>query len=117
VVFFDFQGFANNDSYWSYRNTIYNDGFDYGYALGNFGPAGTGPYSSNSDVLISKTQAISTSAVLFSASNTEVQAIWAGSPPPSNMPIDPVTGNLVNASTAWKTLYSKTVNSRGWEIG
>ena len=117
VMFFDFQGFANNDSYWSYRNTIYNDGFDYGYALGNFGPVGTGPYSSNSDVLISKTQAISTSAVIFSASNTEVQAIWSGSPPPSNMPINAATGALVDASTLWKTLYSKTANSRGWEIG
>lgn len=117
VMFFDFQAFPNNDSYWSYRNTIYNDGFDYGYALGNWGQSGTGPYYTNSDVLVSKTQAISTSGAPFIASNTEVQSIWAGSPPPSNNPVDPTTGNLVNASTLWKNLYSKTANSRGWEIG
>jgi hypothetical protein len=118
-MFFDFQGFANNGQYWSYRNTINNDGFDYSYALGDWGPTGTGPYSSDSDVLISKGQAISTSAAPITATNTEVQALWSGSPPPPNMPIDPTTGKLVNVSggTQWATLYSKTANSRGWEIG
>jgi hypothetical protein len=119
VMFFDFQGFANNGQYWSYRNTIYNDGFDYNYALGDWGPTGTGPYSSESDVLISRGQAISTSAAPITATNTEVQALWSGSPPPPNMPIDPTTGKLVNVSggTQWATLYSKTAQSRGWEIG
>lgn len=116
VMFFDFQGFANNDQYWSYRNTIYNDGLDYGYALGNWGPAGTGPYSTNSDILLSKGLAVSTSGAPITNTNTEVQMTWPGNTPPTNIPILPATGVLVNISggTQWRSLYLFT---RGAEIG
>lgn len=115
-LFMDFQGFAGAFSQWSYRNTIYNNQFNYNYALGNFGPSGTGPYFTDSDVAIAKTPggAISGASVPFTIANNEVWLAWSGSPPPSNCPINTTTGALVNATTLWRTLY---FGIRGFELG
>lgn len=114
-LFFDFQGFAGALQHWSYRNTIYNNQFNYNYALGNFGPAGTGPYFTDSDVAIAKTPggAIAGASVSFTIANNEAWLAWSGSPPPANCPINTTTGALVNSTTAWRTLY---LGIRGWEV-
>ncbi len=117
ALFFDFQGFEGVLQHWSYRNTIYNGDGSYNYGLGNWGPAGTGPYYSDSDVVIAKSPggATTVSAVPFTVTNNEVWVAWSGSPPPSNCPINPATGLLqdVSGGTAWRSTY---LGTRGWEI-
>ena len=117
ALFFDFQSGAGALQHWSYRNTIYNSDSNYNYGLGNWGPSGTGPYYTDSDVVVAKTPggATTVSAVPFTVSNNEVWVAWSGSPPPGNCPINTTTGALVDVSggTAWRSTYE---GERGWEI-
>lgn len=117
-LFFDFQGFGGSLQHWSYRNTILNNQFNYNYGLGNFGPTGTGPYFTDSDVVIAKTPggAIAGASVPFTIANNEAWLVWSGSPPTgAASPID-ANGNLQNIAGGiqYRSLYAF---KRGWEIG
>ena len=110
----DFQSGTLAKNLYSVRNTVYRTDTNEIYAIGQNG--GAGPYFSDSDVLIARGSNVVGSGI--TATNTEVQSAWiSGGPPPSNCPINVSTGALVDSTTLWKTLYSKTAQSRGWEYG
>lgn len=120
AIKFDFQGGATSGLTASRRNTVYRTDTNETYAIGSNAPTGQGPYYSDCDVLISRIGPLiqTSGSVSFTTSGTEVQVPWTGSPPPgSNNPINTSTLALVDSITLWKTLYSKTSNSRGWELG
>lgn len=115
AIKFDFQGGATCGPMYSYRNTVYRQDTNETYALGSNAPAGQGPFSSDGDVLISRIGPVlqTSGGVAFTATGTEVQVPWSGSPPPANCPINTTTGALVNATTQWRSLY---LGTRGREI-
>lgn len=120
AIKFDFQGGATNGMTASRRNTVYRADTNEPWALGSNAPTGQGPYYTDCDVLVAKSPGgiQTTGSVAFTATGTEVQVPWSGTPPPaSNNPINTTTLALVDSTTLWKTLYSKTVNSRGFEFG
>jgi hypothetical protein len=113
----DFQGFTPAGIQWSYRNTICDQNLNYPAGLFNFGGVGTGPYSSENDVIVAHNNVYGSptpeGGIAMTTSGTEVQMAWSGSFPPANCPVNTTTGALVNSSTLWRTLY---LGIRGWEI-
>lgn len=122
-IVLDFQASTVAGIQWSYRNTICSQNTNYPAGLWNFGSSGTGPYSSENDVIVSHSNVYGSPTPLggqaMTKSGTEAQLAWTGSFPPTGCPVNTTTGTLVNVSggTQYATLYSKTANSRGWEIG
>lgn len=117
ALIMSFQGFTPAGAQWSYRNTICDRNTNYPAGLFNFGSPGDGPFSSESDVIVSHTNVYGSptpeGGQAMTETGTEVQLAWTGSFPPSNCPVNTTTGALVNATTAWRTLY---LGIRGWEI-
>ncbi len=116
TMFADFQGFAGAISHWFYRNTVYTVNTNYNYALGDWGPAGSGPYFSDSDVLVAKTPGGTTTAgAAFTSVNKECWVPWSGTPITTTSPCAPSTGALQNVSggVQYRSLY---LGTRGWEI-
>lgn len=110
AIKFDFQATAGAFNQYSYRNTIYRTDTNEAYAIGQNG--GVGPYTSDNDVLIARGTTLIAAGI--TGTGTEVQVSWnGGSPPPSNNPINTTTGALVDATTAWRTLY---LGFRGCEV-
>lgn len=105
----DFQGGTGAFSQYSYRNTFYRLDNNEQYGVGQIG--GLGPYTSDNDVVVSQGPGFIGTGV--TATGTEVHKAIGGSPPPTDNPINITTGALVNATTAWRTLY---LGTRGWEI-
>lgn len=117
-IVLDFQGFSPAGIQWSYRNTICDQNSNYPAGMWNFGPSGTGPYSSENDVIVSHNNIYGSPTPLgglaMTKNGTEAQLVWSGSFPPANCPVNTTTGALVNSTTAWRNLY---LGTRGWEIG
>lgn len=104
--------YANCVNQFSYRNTLIRK--DTNGNPGITSGAGTGPFTSESDVIICRGNGTITSG-LTSVTGTECEMGWFPSYPPTNPPCNLSTGALQNISggTQYRTLY---LGTRGWEI-
>lgn len=117
-IVLDFQGFTPAGIQWEYRNTIADANTNFAAGMWNFGPAGTGPYSSENSVIVAHNNVYGSPTPLggqaITKVGTEAQMAWSGTYPPANCPVNTTTGALVNSTTLWRNLY---LFIRGWEIG
>jgi hypothetical protein len=111
AIVMDFQGFASAGIQWCYRNTVYRTDTNQPQAVLRNG--GSGPYTSENDVLVAKGPSLVGSGITVSGS--EVHFAHANAPNQATLPFDISTGALRNVSggTQYRSLY---LGTRGWEI-